>query len=79
MQSPRRDPTGLLLKAWLLAKNQLSDDAARELETLSAQLAGLTGETLQEDPSLIYISGLSSFALQNYIQARSYFIQYLNY
>lgn len=79
LQQTPGDPTGLLLKAWLLAKNQLSDDAARELETLSAQLAGLTGETLQEDPSLIYISGLSSFALQNYIQAKSYFIQYLNF
>lgn len=73
------DPTGLLLKAWLLAKNQLSDDAARELENLSAQLSGLTGEKLQEDPSLIYISGLSAFALQNYLQAKSHFIQYLNF
>lgn len=73
------DPTGLLLKAWLLAKNQLSDDAARELENLSAQLSGLTGEKLQEDPSLIYISGLSAFALQNYLQAKSHFVQYLNF
>ncbi|GAB5380278.1 MAG: PEP-CTERM system TPR-repeat protein PrsT [Aliiglaciecola sp.] len=73
------DPTGMLLKAWILAKNQLSDDAARELENLSAQLAGLTGETLQEDPSLIYVSALSAFALQNYLQAKTHFIQYLNF
>ncbi|WP_343860460.1 XrtA/PEP-CTERM system TPR-repeat protein PrsT [Aliiglaciecola litoralis] len=71
------DPTGMLLKAWLLAKNQMSDDAARELENLSAQLAGLTGETLSEDPTLIYVSGLSAFALQNYAQAKAFFIQYL--
>ncbi|MDO6693940.1 PEP-CTERM system TPR-repeat protein PrsT [Aliiglaciecola sp. 3_MG-2023] len=73
------DPTGMLLKAWLLAKNQLSDDAARELEKLSAQLAGLSEESLQDDPSLFYVSALSAYALQNYIQAKTFFIQYLNF
>ncbi|WP_153886355.1 XrtA/PEP-CTERM system TPR-repeat protein PrsT [Aliiglaciecola lipolytica] len=79
LQQTPGDPTGMLMKAWLLAKNQMSDDAARELENLSAQLAGLSEEALQEDPSLFYVSALSAFALQNYVQAKSFFIQYLNF
>ncbi|MFA3789652.1 XrtA/PEP-CTERM system TPR-repeat protein PrsT [Aliiglaciecola sp. SL4] len=73
------DPTGMLLKAWLLAKNQLNEDAASELEKLSSQLAGLSEESLQDDPSLFYVSALSAFALQNYLQAKTFFIQYLNF
>ncbi|WJG08401.1 XrtA/PEP-CTERM system TPR-repeat protein PrsT [Aliiglaciecola sp. LCG003] len=73
------DPTAMLLKAWLLAKNQMSDEAAKELENLSAQLAGLSGEVLQNDPSLLYVSALSAYALQNYRQAKVHFIQYLTF
>ncbi|WP_342807288.1 XrtA/PEP-CTERM system TPR-repeat protein PrsT [Alteromonas sp. M12] len=79
LQQTPGDPTGMLLKAWLLAKNQLSDDAAKELEKLSSQLAGLSEESLQDDPSLFYVSALSAFALQNYLQAKTFFIQYLNF
>lgn len=77
LQQTPGDPTGLLLKAWILAKDQMSDEAARELESLSAKLAGLTGEALQERPALLYVSALSAYALQNYQQAKSFFIQYL--
>lgn len=76
LQQTPGDPTGLLLKAWILAKDQMVEQAAKELEALSVRLAGLKGETLEERPTLLYVSALSAFALQNYQQAKSFFIQY---
>lgn len=71
------DPTAILLNAWLLSKEQKNEAASKLLEELSSNLAGLTEEALRDDPSLIYISGLSAFAQHNYQQAKTYFIQYL--
>ncbi len=73
------DPTGLLLNAWLLSQREQSDQAATELEKLSSKLGNLTEEQLRQDPSLIYVSGLSAFAQQNYQQAKTSFEQYLNF
>lgn len=73
------DPTATLLKAWLLSKDQNNKQALKELEKLSSNLAGLTEETLRDDPSLIYLSALSAFAQNNYQQAKTYFTQYLTF
>lgn len=73
------DPTATLLKAWLLAKDQNNEEASKELEKLSSNLAGLTEEALRDDPSLIYLSALSAFAQNNYQQAKTYFTQYLTF
>ena len=72
------DPSALLLQAWIMAKDQFNKEAAIQLEMLSARLAGLTGETLQKRPALLYISALSAYTLQNDQQAISFFNQYLS-
>ena len=72
------DPTVLLIKAWILAKNQSSKEATTQLEKLSAQMAVFNDETLQKRPTLLYVSALSAFALKNYQQAISFFNQYLS-
>lgn len=73
------DPTGLLLKAWLLSMRQQNQEAIDQLEKLSSNLASVTEESQRNDPSLIYISALAAYAQQNFQQAKTYFIQYLNF
>jgi putative PEP-CTERM system TPR-repeat lipoprotein len=78
LQQTPGDPTGLLIKAWILAKNQSSEEAVTQLEKLSAQMTLFNDETLQKRPTLLYVSALSAFALKNYQQAVSFFNQYLS-
>jgi putative PEP-CTERM system TPR-repeat lipoprotein len=78
LQQTPGDPTGLLIKAWILAKNQSSKEAVTQLEKLSAQMTLFNDETLQKRPTLLYVSALSAFALKNYEQAISFFNQYLS-
>jgi putative PEP-CTERM system TPR-repeat lipoprotein len=78
LQQTPGDPSGLLIKAWILAKNQSSKEATTQLEKLSAQMAVFNDETLQKRPTLLYVSALSAFSLKNYQQAITFFNQYLS-
>ena len=72
------DPTGLLIKAWILAKSQSSKEAATQLEKLSSQMATFSDEILQKRPTLLYVRALTAYALKHYQQAISLFNQYLS-
>ena len=78
LQQTPGDPSSLLIKAWILAKNQSSKEATTQLEKLSAQMTVFNDETLQKRPTLLYVSALSAFSLKNYQQAITFFNQYLS-
>lgn len=71
------DPIASLINAWLLAADDNSEKAKSELDRLSANLASVSEDELAKRPDLIYVAALSSFAQNNFEQARTFFTQYL--
>lgn len=70
-------PFANLVDAWIKAEEQDYSAAARELEALSADLASLPSEQLNQRPEFIYIAALSALAQNKLEQAHTFFSQYL--
>jgi putative PEP-CTERM system TPR-repeat lipoprotein len=76
IQTPN-DPMAMLLNSWLLTQKDELAAASAELGRLSSLLSSLDRNKAFDEPHLLFIAGVSSYAQQNFEQAQKVLTQYL--
>ncbi len=78
LKATPNDPHIMLLSSWLLSIDKEDQKSAEMLEALSSTTSNLSDDDFTNDPSLLFVSAISSYLLNNFEQATKELKRYLN-